>query len=40
MKFHKIQILELVSDKIGVGDIKRKVVRIHFSCPTKKIELG
>jgi hypothetical protein len=40
MKFHKIQILELASDKIKIGDIKKKVVHIRFSCPITKTELG
>jgi hypothetical protein len=40
MNFRKIQRLELVSDKIEGGDSKRKVVHIHFGCPTKKGCLG
>jgi hypothetical protein len=40
MKSHKIQRLEFVSDKIEGRDKKRKAVRIHFSCPTKRNKLG
>jgi hypothetical protein len=39
MKSHKIQRLEFISDKIDVGDCKRKVVRIRFGHPTKKTSL-
>jgi hypothetical protein len=40
MKSHKIQRLELVSNKIEDGDSKREVVCIHFGHPTKKNGLG
>jgi hypothetical protein len=40
MKSHKIQRLELVSDKIEGGDSKREVVRTHFGHPTMENELG
>jgi hypothetical protein len=36
MKSHEIWRLELVSDKIEDGDRKRKIVCIHFGCPTKR----
>jgi hypothetical protein len=39
MKSHKIQRLELVSDKIEGGDRKMNILCIRFSCPTKKIKL-
>jgi hypothetical protein len=39
MKSHKIQRLELVSDKIERGDSKRKVVRICFGCSQRKMAL-
>jgi hypothetical protein len=40
MKFHKVQRLELVSDKIESEDSKRKVVRICFGHPKKKNGIG
>jgi hypothetical protein len=40
MKFHKIQILELVSDKIEDGDSKKNVMHIRFGYSMKKTELG
>jgi hypothetical protein len=39
MKSHNIPRLELILDKIEVGDSKRKIVRIHFGCPMKKTKL-
>jgi hypothetical protein len=40
MKSREIRRLELLLDKIEAGNVKSKVMRIRFSCLTKKTELG